>query len=556
MLQDMRIGKIFLVILIIFPLLVSCGGEKSPKIKKVVIGISSDIETLNPAYSFSVDEGVIDETLFLSLVNFEWNDTTGDLIERPMLAKNWQWASDSSYVIFNLRDDAYWSDGVKVTADDIIYTFDLYSDPVVESRFYGSFKNLYLDKGKHIDLNKSFEVLSPTQLKINFVPNSVPSMMDIIFPIIPKHIFEKINRESIPTTEVNFNPLSNGAYKLKKWERNQSIVLQVNKKSFLYREGMIDEIIFKIVPDYNSRLAQLQKGELDFCELIRPLDVNDLKKNDKLKIATVKGREYDYLGLCNIDLKSYSDKKNIVKSKLFGSPKVRTAISYAINRNEILNEYLQNYGELAITPVSPIFKLYFDNNLKPLEFSPEKAKLLLAEEGWKDKNNDGVLDKDNLEFRFKIYIPSGNPLREFAGTIIKNNLKAVGIDVSVEKLELGAFLNDLYNKKIEAWMASWFIQVPLELKAFWYSDLQNTPLNFACYQSSEADKIIDDLSKRISLNQKISDYKKFQQIIFADQPVSFLYWTDNVVVYNKRVSNVTINPYGALQKLWEWRLND
>lgn len=552
----MRIAKIFLFTLIVLPILVSCGGEKTPKLKKVVIGISSDVETLNPAFSFSVDEGVIDEILFLSLAQFEWNDSTGDLTEKPMLASSWQWSADSSYVIFNLRDDAYWSDGEKVTVDDIIYSFDVYSDPVVESRFYGSFKNLFVDKDKHIDLNKSFEVLSASKLKINFIPNSVPSLLDVVFPIIPKHIFEKIDRHSISTSEINFNPLSNGAYTLKKWERNQTLVLQANKKSFLYKEGMIEEIIFKVVPDYNSRLAQLQKGELDFCELIRPVDVNDLKKNDKLKIETVKGREYDYLGLCNIDLQSYLNKKVITKNKLFGTAKVRTAISYAIDRNEILNEYLYNYGELAITPVSPIFKPYYDNSLKPLEFNPEKAKELLAEEGWKDKNNDGILEKDNLEFRFKILIPTGNPLREFAGTIIKNNLKAVGIDVSVEKLELGAFLNDLYNKKIEAWMASWFIQVPLELKTFWYSDLKNTPLNFACYQNKEVDNIIDDLTKRISSDKKISDYKRFQQIIFADQPVSFLYWTDNIVAYNKRINNVTINPYGALQKLWEWRLSD
>lgn len=552
----MRISKIFLVALIILPLLVSCSSEKSPKLKKVVIGISSDVETLNPAYSFSVDEGVIDETLFLSLVQFEWNDSTGDLIEKPMLASGWQWAADSSYIIFNLRDDAYWSDSVKITADDIIYTFDIYSDPDVQSRFYGSFRNLFTEADDHIDLKKTFEVLSPTKIKINFLPNSVPTLLDVVFPIIPKHIFEKINREEIPTSDINFNPISNGAYTLKKWERNQTIILSANKKSFLYKEGMIDEIIFKIVPDYNSRLAQLQKGEIDFIELIRPLDVKDLAMIDKLKIETVKGREYDYLGLCNIDLKSYSDKNIVTKNKLFGSPKVRTAIAYAIDRKEILNEYLHNFGELAITPVSSIFKHYYNNDLEPIPFNPALSKKMLEEEGWNDIDNDGILEKGNTEFSFKIFIPTGNPLREFAGTIIKNNLKAVGIDVSIEKLELGAFLNDLYNKKIEAWMASWFIQVPLELKSFWYSDLQNTPLNFACYQNKNVDEIINDLSKRISEDQKISDYKKFQQIISTDQPVVFLYWTDNIVVYNKRLKNLTINPYGALQKLWEWRLNN
>lgn len=553
MLQFMRTLKIIFGSIIILSLLVSCKSENTNQLKKVVIGISSDIETINPIYSFSVDEGVIDETLFLSLVQFEWNDETGDLDPKPMLATSWEWAPDSSYIIFNLRDDALWSDGVKLTSEDVIASFDIYSDSKVQSRFYGSFKNLYTDFDEHIDIIKTFEIISPLKLKIKFVPGSVPAMIDVVFPIIPKHIYEKMSREDISTSEINFNPVTNGAYKLKKWERNQTIVLEANRKSFLYKPGMIDEIIFKVIPDYNSRLTQLEKGEIDFCELIKPLDVNELRKSGLLKITSVKGREYDYLGLNNIDVKSYSEKKIIKKNKLFGNPKVREALALAINRNEILTEYLNNFGELAVTPVSPIFKQYYDNQLKPIEFNPDKAKKILADEGWKDIDNNGVLEKDNVEFKFTIYIPAGNPLREYAGTIINNNLKAIGIDVSVEKLELGKFLDNLYDKKMDAWMASWYIQVPLELKTFWYSDLQSTPLNFVSYQSKDADRIIDKLNTRLPHNVKIEYYKKFQEIIYEDQPITFLYWTDDIVVYNKRLKDVTINPFGALQKLWEWR---
>jgi peptide/nickel transport system substrate-binding protein len=378
----------------------------------------------------------------------------------------------------------------------------------------------------------------------------------VVFPIIPKHIYKKISREKISTSEINFNPVSNGAYKLKRWERNQLVILEADKKSFLYKEGMIDEVIFKIVPDYNSRLTQLQKDEIDFCELIKPVDVKDLRKVETLKIQTVKGREYDYLGLSNIDLKSYADNKTIRNNKLFGSPKVREALAYAIDRKEILTEYLNNFGELAITPVSQIFKKYFDSDLKPMDYNPELAKKILADEGWRDKDNNGIIEKNNLEFRFTLNIPTGNPLREFAGTIIKNNLKAVGIEMNLERLELGAFLDNLYDKKFNAWMASWYIQVPLELKAFWYSDLRNTPLNFPGYQNKNVDNLIDELNTRLTLEEKVKNYKIFQEIIYKDQPVIFLYWMDNIVVFNKRLKNLTIDPFGALQKLWEWRLDN
>jgi len=551
----MRIKKIFLLLFII-PLLISCTTEKPEVTNRIVIALSADVETINPLYAFTVDEGTLTETLFLSLIQFEWDNNIGDLIPKQMLATSWQWASDSSFVIFNLRDNVNWSDGQKFSTSDVVYSFDLYSDPKVQSRLYGSFINFYTDSENHVDTAKTFEILSPTKIKIKFLPGSVPSLLDVIFPVIPKHVYEKINRESVPTAEINFNPITSGAYKLKKWERNQMIVLEANKKSFLYKNGMIDEVLFKIVPDYSSRLTQLKKGEIDFCELIKPSDAADLKKLKNLIIEPVTGREYDYIGWNNIDGDYYNKTKNIRPNKLFGSSKIRLALSYAVNRDEILSEYLREYGQAAVTPVSPIFKTYFDETLKPIEFNPEKAKELLKEEGWQDLNKDGILEKGNTNFSFTLFIPSGNPLREYAATIIKNNLKAVGVEIKVEKLELGAFIDNIINKKIDAWMASWYIQVPLELKSYWHSDLEKTPLNFCNYRNNDVDLIIRKLDKNISSQERINLVKKFQGLIYSDQPATFLYWTDNIIVHNRRIIDLTIDPLGAIQKIWEWRVNN
>lgn len=551
----MRFKKI-ICLLIFIPLLISCKPEKPEVTNRIVIALNADVETINPLYAFTVDEGTLTETLFLSLIQFEWNNNIGDLIPKQMLAESWQWANDSSFVIFDLRNDVYWSDGHKFSAFDVVYSFDLYSDPKVQSRLYGSFKNFYTDDQNHVDTAKTFEILSPTKIKIKFFRGSSPSLLDVIFPILPKHVYEKINRESIPTAEINFNPITCSGYKLKKWERNQMIVLEANKKSFLYKNGMIDEVLFKIVPDYNSRLIQLNKGEIDFCELIQPADAADLKKQKNLIIKPVTGREYDYIGWNNIDGDYYNKTKNIRPNKLFGSSKVRLALSYAVNRQEILSEYLNDYGQAAVTPVSPIFKSYFDETLKPIEFNPHKAKELLKEEGWQDLNKDGFLEKGNTNFNFTLFIPSGNPLREYASTIIKNNLKAVGIEMRVEKLELGAFIDNVIEKKIDAWMASWYIQVPLELKSYWYSDLEKTPLNFSCYRNNDADRIMEKIEASMPSEEKINLIKKFQGLIYADQPAAFLYWTDNIIVHNRKMIDLTIDPLGAIQKIWEWRINN
>ncbi|WP_168026812.1 ABC transporter substrate-binding protein [Ignavibacterium album] len=548
--------KFYFSVLLVLLISTSCEKEEINKASRVIISIQSEPETLNPIYAFGINEGVITDHLFLYLLDLKWNENKGDVEAFPMLAKNWQWNSDSTSVDIYLRNDAKWSDGKTISAYDVIYSFEVYSDQKVQSRFYGMFKNFYHFENGEVDPEKTFAVKDSFHLIINFLPDKVISLFDLAFPIIPKHIYEKLNRSEIQTAGINFNPVTSGPYKLKKWERNQFIILEADKNSFLYDKNMIAEVIFKIIPDYNSMLTQLKKGEIDFAEDIRPSDAKQLGNQKNLKLASVKGRQYDYVGWNNIDGKYFSETKKIKPNKFFGDKKVRQALSYAINRKEILDQFLSGFGSLCNSPISEIFVNEYDSSLKGFEYNPEKAKELLKESGWTDKDKNGIIEKDKTEFSFTLNIPSGNPLREFAATVIKNNFKQVGIDVRIEKLEFGVLMDALLNRKIDAWIIAWFIALPIDLKSYWYSDLNQTQMNFVGYQSIEADKVILELEKKHSYKDYINLMKRFQRIISEDQPVTFLYWFDNVVCYNKRIKNITINPFGPIQRIWEWRLEN
>jgi peptide/nickel transport system substrate-binding protein len=227
----------------------------------------------------------------------------------------------------------------------------------------------------------------------------------------------------------------------------------------------------------------------------------------------------------------------------------------AVNRKEILDEYLLGQGTLAATPISPIFKSSFNEDVKPYDYNPDEAKLILNAEGWKDENKNGILEKGNTEFKFTLYYPVGNPLRDYAAVIIKNNLKAVGIEVTTEKMELGAFIDNLYEKKLDAWIAGFGVPIPLDLKPYWYSDPNIGFLNFSSYQNEEVDNILDQLEADIADEIKNEKVKKFQEIIHYDEPVTFLYWTPNIIVYNKKITNLNITPFGVLVHCWEWKIN-
>jgi peptide/nickel transport system substrate-binding protein len=551
-----KITKSVYFLFFILLTLQSCKTENPVKSNRIIVGLSADVQTFSPLFALSLDEGSISELLFLSLIQPDWNQQESNLELKPMFAKSWEWSPDSNSITFNLHDDVFWSDSVKCTAEDVVFSFDAYSDPDVQSRLLGTFEDFYVEKNQHLDLSKTFEILSPYKLKINFLPNSNPNLFNIGVPIIPKHIFEKIKRKDFSTAPQNLKPISNGPFYLSSWEKNQAIILKTNKTSFLAGNGNISELVFKIIPDYNARLTQLKKGEIDLMELIQPGDVAGLKSNEKIKIASVKGREYDYIGWENIAPEVFNKSKKIVPNKFFGNANVRKAMTYAINRKEILDEYLNDYGELAVTPVTPIFKNVIDTNLNPYPYDVNKAKQLLKDEGWTDSNNDGILDKNGVKFSFTLNIPSGNPRREFASTVVKNNLREVGIDVNIAQMEMGVFLDNIFGKKVDAWMASWVVPIPIELKPYWYSDVNETPANPGGYQNKEIDKILIEMEKKIPREKLKKLYFKFQKIIYENEPATFLYWMDDIVGYNRRIKNIDINPLGVIQKCWNWTISE
>ena len=538
----------FLLILIIF----SCTSQNNRN--NVIIGITSDVESFVPLYAFSVEEGNITELLYLSLLQYKWDSDIGEAEFQPMLASKWSWDEKKETLSIVLRDDVYWSDGVKCTVDDVIFSLDLYSDPDVQSRALGFFDKYYTDEDGHILVDKSLVKISDNELQIKFKMGSHPDLFDIDHPIIPKHVFENIRRSKINVDEINQNPVTNGPYKLKKWDRDQAIILEKDTTSFLIDENSPGQIIFKVIPEYQIRLTQLQNGEIDLMEDIQTDDIEKLKSNGSINVVPISGRDFDYIAWNNIDPKKFREDGSIVKNVLFGSANVRKALTYALNRKAVIDEYLSGYGQLAVGPVSPIFKNIFDTSVKPYEFNPEKAKELLSNEGWKDSNGDGTIDKNGIEFAFTLHIPSGNPRRDFAASLFKNNLLAVGIDMTIEQNELGTFIDNLSGKKYDAWMAAWVVPIPINLRISWYSELEETPFNFVSYQNKEVDKLLDKIRNGSSKNVK-EDYQKIQKLIHGDEPYSFLYWVDNIVSYNKRITQIDISPLGSVRHCWKWRVN-
>lgn len=545
---------LFVASLILISLIAgNCSKDQSSDKNIVVIGIPSDVATINPLYAFDLQEGHLTDLLFLKPAMEKWNDSLGLIEFEPMLAESWNVNKDSSFITVNLRDNIFWSDGKPITVDDIIFSFDVYSDPKVNSRLYGLFGNFYSDENLHVDAGKTFRKNSEKSITIFFKDYKQFSFLDINFAILPSHAYQKISRDDIGTAEINFKPITSGPFKVYKWERDQKIHLIADSSSYLFNGNNVQEIIFKIVPDDFSLFTQLKTGEVDLIEGFEAERVKELNDYEQLTTTSIKGRDFDYLGWNNIDPDAYQ-KKQIKPNRFFSSAKIRKALSIAINRNEIFRSVIGKFGQIYDSPISPIFKSYIDSSLFSFDYNPSLAKQMLEDEGWKDNNGDGILEKDNKKFSFNIYSNTGNPIREYAATVIKNNLKEIGIEAETIFVERSELIDGLINKKYDAFLSGWTVQIPLNLDNFRDPVSEKGMFNFSGYNNQEVNDLLANLNPSDSESKKFSTYKSISKIFKETEPVTILFWVDNIIVYNKRIKNLKISPLGLYNDAWAWRV--
>lgn len=545
---------LFVASLILISLIAgNCSKDQSSDKNVVVIGIPSDVATINPLYAFDLQEGHLTDLLFLKPAMEKWNDSLGLIEFEPMLAESWNVNKDSSFITVNLRDNIFWSDGKPITVDDIIFSFDVYSDPKVNSRLYGLFGNFYSDENLHVDAGKTFRKNSEKSITIFFKDYKQFSFLDINFAILPSHAYQKISRDDIGTAEINFKPITSGPFKVYKWERDQKIHLIADSSSYLFNGNNVQEIIFKIVPDDFSLFTQLKTGEVDLIEGFEAERVKELNDYEQLTTTSIKGRDFDYLGWNNIDPDAYQ-KKQIKPNRFFSSAKIRKALSIAINRNEIFRSVIGKFGQIYDSPISPIFKSYIDSSLFSFDYNPSLAKQMLEDEGWKDNNGDGILEKDNKKFSFNIYSNTGNPIREYAATVIKNNLKEIGIEAETIFVERSELIDGLINKKYDAFLSGWTVQIPLNLDNFRDPVSEKGMFNFSGYNNQEVNDLLANLNPSDSESKKFSTYKSISKILKETEPVTILFWVDNIIVYNKRIKNLKISPLGLYNDAWAWRV--
>ena len=550
----------------------SCRREEQSSMHKrssneVSIRLEAEPDRLNPLLSTISYSRQVFDPLHLYLMNYD--PTTLVLVpqllkETPKieLIKNGVFEGGTKYS-FEIREEAVWDDGKPVTAADYEATLKLIFNPFLPTLGYRTF----------LENIQSFDIDKMNPKKFTIILNDtyfagLESLTNVV-PVLPKHIFDadnsldtvsllKLISDPSPENQLKNYPFIkdfadyylgeffsrnpegvNGAgpYKLVSWQSGQEILLE--KKQAWWGDKLAtdnaafqafpDKLLFKIIPDPVSALAALKNEEIDVMQNIAPEDFLDLTSDSTTKahfsFYTPSSLSSYYISL-NTRLPILSDKK------------VRRAFAHAIDVDELIKNVFIGFGTRCATPLHPSSAEY-NADLKPITFSIEKAKKLLAEAGWSDTDKDGILDKKlggkKTALRVKYLANASKASSMTLAELIKSNARKAGIDVVIDAKDANTLLDKLRSREFEMISAGRSITPQWSPSQNWQTDADNR----SGFRNEKTDQWIDALEREPNQSKRWVISKKLQAEIYEEQPEIMLFCPQERLVIHKRFEAVS-----------------
>lgn len=480
---------LFLIILGVNLLFVS--SRPPQKVNQLIMSSIGDASFLNPILAQDSASSEINSLVFSGLIKYdrELQNFVG------VLAESWKVEDgEEPTITFFLRKGVRWHDGKEFTAYDVQFTYDKIMDEKTNTV-----------RRSDYELVKKAEVLAPYTFKVTYRQPFSPGLGTWSMGVIPKHLLEK---EDINTTAFNRKPIGTGPFRFVEWVTDEKIVVEANPDYFEGKPGL-DRIIYRIIPETSlSEMELLTKG-IDYYGVL-PHQYRRMREVPFLKIYSQPVFSYTYLGY------------NLV-NPLFQDRRVRKAFTHAINREELVQYVLYGFGAVISGPF-PNHLWYYNPNVKPLPYNPQKARELLSEAGWKDRDGDGILDKDGRPFRFKLITNSGNDIRRDVGVLVQRQLRELGIDVVFETYEWSIFLKNFINPRhFDACILGWGLSPDPDDYMIWHSSQIEKGFNFISYRNPEADRLWEEGRRQYDMEKRKAIYWRLHELIAEDQPYTFLY---------------------------------
>lgn len=504
-------------------------------------------------------------SMFLSSSLFDVNDNF-EIIDTGVATLNVD--AKNKKATIKIKDGIKWSDGVPLTADDIIYAYEVLGNKdytgiryteefqkVIGMNDYHNGKAKTISGVKKID-DKTVEISFSEMGQSIFTGGN-----GLMASALPKHYLKDVPiKDLVSSDKIRTKPVTLGPYNLVKVSRGESMELAANP---YYYKGTpkIKKAILQVV-NTQSIVAALKAGKYDYVMEMPDSLYNNYKDFRNLEVLGQQDLYYSYVGfkLGHFD-KAKGENVSDPNAKM-ADLNLRQAMIYAIDVDQIAQAFYFGLRQRATSSIPPVFKKYFPKDLTGFPYNLAKAKQLLDESGYKDVNNDGFReDKNGKPLQIKMAFMAGGDVAEPLAQFYLQSWKKIGLNVSLTSGRLLAFQN-FYEKvqgdtkDIDVFFGAWGVGTDVNPTS---SAGRSSQLNYTRFTSPENDKFIDEILGEKSLtipNYKAQMYKEWQKYYINQASEVPLMYKYKLTPVNKRLKNVYIGYDSALKDegIHKWEL--
>lgn len=561
--------KLFLLVCILLIAMVPLAAQEEPGTGGPVIeGNSSgsiNFSSLNPLRCWGTDCSVITNMLFPNLINIDPATTLYAPNTPDSLATGWDISDDGLVYTFYLREDAYWTDGEQITAEDVLFTANaLYIDEI-EASSWASFASVV----------ESVEMIDDFTIQMNLYDAACTAFGDIAIPVIPSHLFEE--PMDMVDHDFDFNPSpSYGIFQFLELNAGDRLSLAANQNAFWAENAVIPEgYLYVDVPDATVEMERFLAGEFNFTSGVAT------EHRDRIREADVQYFEYDgiswgYIGFNLGDpanpQNGVDDDGNVVPQDphpIFGDVRVRHALQMALDVENIIDAALFGEGAVMpsfVVPWSWAFNQEIADNY-PYGYDPAAAVALLAEAGWVDHDGDtetplvcqGCLYADEgAEFTFELLTNDGNDARYRMGVMVQDQLREIGIDMAFTPMEFNTMIENTASQEYDAYLLGWSAGFPYDPDPSWFlsveEDIIEWGFNDVSYYNEEFVDLMNE-AKYLSgcdFDERAELYRQMQQIFMDDMPYIMIYIAQGMYAAQPDVENWSPYPNQSRWNVEQW----
>ncbi|SNZ16475.1 ABC transporter substrate-binding protein [Hydrogenobacter hydrogenophilus] len=517
--------------------------------------LSGDPKTLNPVMAQESTSTAVIDYLFTGLTKTDIKT----MRVLPDLAKGWEEKDSGRRYIFHLREGVRWSDGVELTADDVVFTYrDVYLNKDIPNSTADMLRGIIkTDK----DAQSFVRKIDRYTVEFNIPKPFAPFLQVLSAPILPKHKLEKYVKEgSFPTAwNVDTDPkeiVGTGPYVIKRYVKGQFVEYSANPYYYEKdREGRklpyIKSMIGIIVQDPDTALLRFSAGDADYIG-VRP---QDLLFMSRLRSITL----YDLGPTPSTTFLVFNQNPRAkippYKLRWFQNRVFRQAISHAIDREGICYLVYNGLAEPLYTPITPANRPYYDEGYYPkYNYDLKLAREMLESIGFKDRDKDGILeDPQGHKLEIVLLTNAGNKERETIGNIIKEDLEKIGVKVIFRPIDFNSLVSRLSSPPYE-WEAV-IIGLTGSIDPYfgrnvWHSSgtlhmWNPRQKNPQTQWEKQVDELFDKGAQELDFAKRVDIYKKAFLIITQEQPMIFIAVPKSMLaVYTNRFDNFFPTVWG------------